>query len=319
MHLKSSFRISITESDIISVVKKIELRRIIIFLAFTFVFTYAWTIFLIWPRVLGKDAAALTHEETAVNALLTAAMMFFPAVGVLLTRLVTREGFKNSMLRLNLRGNVRYYLVACFAPLVFSFFGAMAYYICFPSDFSLAEFREADMAKIGLMLVAIVLMLLSPFLNFIPAFGEEWGWRGYLLPKVAERMKFLPATLLTGFIWGIWHAPIVVAGHNYGFGYSGYPWLGIVAMCIFCIVAGILLSYLTLRTKSCLPAALAHGAINGTAALGMLFYNYPAYLESSSLELVNRFVGPMPTGIIGAIAYIAVAVWIVIKVCKEKN
>lgn len=299
--------------------KKIELRRIIIFLAFTFVFTYAWTNFLIWPRVLGKDAAALTHEETAVNALLTATMMFFPAVGVLLTRLVTREGFKNSMLRLNLRGNVRYYLVACFAPLVFSFFGAMAYYICFPSDFSLAEFREADMAKIGLMLVAIVLMLLSPFLNFIPAFGEEWGWRGYLLPKVAERMKFLPATLLTGFIWGIWHAPIVVAGHNYGFGYSGYPWLGIVAMCIFCIVAGILLSYLTLRTKSCLPAALAHGAINGTAALGMLFYNYPAYLESSSLELVNRFVGPMPTGIIGAIAYIAVAVWIVIKVCKEKN
>ncbi len=299
--------------------KKIELRRIIIFLAFTFVFTYAWTIFLIWPRVLGKDAAALTHEETAVNALLTAAMMFFPAVGVLLTRLVTREGFKNSMLRLNLRGNVRYYLVACFAPLVFSFLGAMAYYICFPSDFSLVEFREANMTKIGLMLVAIVLMLLSPFLNFIPAFGEEWGWRGYLLPKVAERMKFLPATLLTGFIWGIWHAPIVVAGHNYGFGYSGYPWLGIVAMCIFCIVAGILLSYLTLRTKSCLPAALAHGAINGTAALGMLFYNYPVYLESPSLELVNRFVGPMPTGIIGAIAYIAVAVWIVIKVCKEKN
>lgn len=299
--------------------KKIELRRIIIFLAFTFVFTYAWTIFLIWPRVLGKDAAALTHEETAVNALLTAAMMFFPAVGVLLTRLVSREGFKNSMLRLNLRGNVRYYLVACFAPLVFSFLGAMAYYICFPSDFSLAEFREADMTKIGLMLVTIVLMLLSPFLNFIPAFGEEWGWRGYLLPKVAERMKFLPATLLTGFIWGIWHAPIVVAGHNYGFGYSGYPWLGIVAMCIFCIVAGILLSYLTLRTKSCLPAALAHGAINGTAALGMLFYNYPAYLESPSLELVNRFVGPMSTGIIGAIAYIAVAVWIVIKVCKEKN
>jgi ABC-type Mn2+/Zn2+ transport system permease subunit len=90
-------------------------------------------------------------------------------------------------------------------------------------------------------------------------------------------------------------------------------------MCIFCIVTGILLSYLTLRTKSCLPAALAHGAMNGTAALGMLFYNYPAYLENPSLELVNRFVGPMPTGIIGAITYIAVAVWIVIKVCKEKN
>lgn len=299
--------------------KKADLRRILIFLVFTFTLAYAWTIFLIWPRVLGKDAGALTHEETAVNTLLTAVLMFFPAMGVLFTRLVTREGFKNSMLRPNLKGNVKYYLVACFAPLVLTLIGAVAYYICFPSDFSLAEFRGADMTKIGMMLVAIVLVILSPFLNFIPALGEEWGWRGYLLPKVAQRMNFLPATMLTGLIWGIWHAPIIVSGHNYGVGYFGYPWLGIVAMCIFCIVTGILLSYLTLRTKSCLPAALAHGAMNGTAALGMLFYNYPAYLENPSLELVNRFVGPLPTGIVGAIAYIAVAVWVAVKLHKERN
>ncbi len=300
-------------------VKKTDFRRIIIFLVFTFAITYAWTIFLIWPRMLGRDVAALSHEETAVNTMLTAAMMFFPALGVLFTRLVTREGFKNSMLRLNLRGNVKYYLIASFGPMALTFIGAMAYYICFPSDFSLAEFRGADTTKIGMMLVAMVLMVLSPFLNFIPALGEEWGWRGYLLPKVVQRVNFLPAALLTGFIWGLWHAPIIVAGHNYGVGYSGYPWLGIVAMCVFCIFAGILLSYLTLSTKSCLPAALAHGAMNGTAALGMLFYNYSAYLETPSLELVNRFVGPLPTGIIGGIAYIAVAVWIAIKLCKERN
>lgn len=299
--------------------KKADLRRIIIFLVFTFALTYAWTIFLIWPRVLGNDVGTLTHEETAVNTLLTAAMMFFPAMGVLFTRLVTREGFKNSMLRPNLKGNVKYYLAACFAPLVLTFIGTIAYYVCFPSDFSLAEFRGADITKIGMMLVTTVLIILSPFLNFVPSLGEEWGWRGYLLPKVAQRMSFLPAAVLTGFIWGIWHAPIIVSGHNYGINYYGYPWLGIVAMCIFCIVAGILLSYLTLSTKSCLPAALAHGAMNGTAALGMLFYNYPAYLETPSLELVNRFVGPLPTGIIGGIAYIAVAVWIVVKVCKERN
>ena len=299
--------------------KMADLRRIIIFLVFTIALTYAWTIFLIWPRVLGNDVGTLTHEETAVNTLLTAAMMFFPAMGVLFTRLVTREGFKNSMLRPNLKGNVKYYLAACFAPLVLTFIGTIAYYICFPSDFSLAEFRGADITKIGMMLVATVLIILSPFLNFVPALGEEWGWRGYLLPKVAQRMSFLPAAVLTGFIWGIWHAPIIVSGHNYGINYYGYPWLGVVAMCIFCSVAGILLSYLTLSTKSCLPAALAHGAMNGTAALGMLFYNYPAYLETPSLELVNRFVGPLPTGIIGGIAYIAVAVWIAVKLHKERN
>ena len=155
----------------------------------------------------------------------------------------------------------------------------------------------------------VVLMCLAPLLNFIPCFGEEWGWRGYLLPKVAQRMKFIPSVLLTGFIWGIWHAPIIVAGHNYGMNYPGYPWWGIIAMCVFCIVCGTLFSYVTLKTESCLPAVFAHGALNGTASIGVLFLANPmAY---------DRFVGPVPTGIIGAAAYIVVAVCIVYKMRKE--
>ena len=86
---------------------KQEFRRIWLFLLITFTMTFAWTIGLIWPRVLGRDAATLTAEETLINTALTAVLMFFPAIGVLITRLITREGFKNSMLRLNLKGNVR--------------------------------------------------------------------------------------------------------------------------------------------------------------------------------------------------------------------
>ena len=298
---------------------KLELRRILLFLAFTFTITFAWTILLVWPRVLGKDSSALSQEETVVNSLLIAVMMFFPAIGVLFTRLVTREGFKDSMLRLNLRGNVRYYLLAWFAPMALTLLGAISYYICFPSEFSLAGFQSLDMGKSFMMFGAIVLMLFSPLFNLVSCFGEEWGWRGYLLPKMAQRMSFLPTVLLTGFIWGIWHAPIVVAGHNYGFTYPAYPWLGIVSMCLFCIVAGVFLSYVALCTKSCWPAVLAHGAVNGTAALGMLFYNSPGFLENPNLDLVNRFIGPMPVGIIGGIAYIAVAVWIAVKLHKERN
>ena len=146
---------------------------------------------------------------------------------------------------------------------------------------------------------------MAPLLNLIPCFGEEWGWRGYLVPKVAQRMKFLPTVLLTGFIWGIWHAPIIVAGHNYGMNYPGYPWWGIIAMCVFCIVAGTLFSYIALKAKSCWPAVLAHGALNGTASIGVLFLANPMVYE--------RFLGPVPTGIIGAAAYIVVAIVIVWK------
>ena len=288
--------------------KKQEIRRIVIFLAFTFVLTYAWTISLIWPRVFASGVDALTEKEVAFRGALTAALMFFPAIGVLFTRLVTGEGFKNSMLRLNLRGNVRFYLMAWFGPMVLTLLGAFLYFVLFPSKFTLEQIGNIS-SNGGVVALTIVLLPFTPLLNLVPCLGEEWGWRGYLLPKVAARMKFMPSVLLTGLVWGLWHAPLVVAGHNYGLDCYGYPWSGIIAMCIFCIVVGVFLSYITLRTNSCWPAVLAHGAVNGTAGIGLLFAN----------NGTDCFVGPLPTGIVGGFAYVAVAAWIALKMRNAKK
>ena len=293
----------------------LEVRRIWLFLILTFVMAYGWTIGLIWPRVLGRDATTFAPEEVLINTALTAVLMFFPALSVLITRLVTREGFENSMLRLHLKGNVRYYLLGWFGPMVLTLLGAVLYFVVCPSAFTLTTYR-AQMASQPLPETLFwvfqgILMLLAPLLNLVACFGEEWGWRGYLLPKVSARMKFLPTILLTGIIWGLWHAPIIVSGHNYGTGYPGYPWAGIVAMCLFCIVVGTLFSYITLRTKSCWPAIFAHGMLNGTASIGVLFLANPMSYA--------RFVGPVPTGIIGAAAYILVAAWIVWRMHREES
>ena len=84
--------------------------------------------------------------------------------------------------------------------------------------------------------------------------------------------------------------------------------LCLAAGLLFCIAAGVLFSYITLKTNSCWPAVFAHGMLNGTASVGVIFLADPmAY---------DRFVGPVPTGIIGAAAYIVVAVWIV---CTNKQ
>lgn len=47
------------------------------------------------------------------------------------------------------------------------------------------------------------------FLSVLPfAFGEEWGWRGYLLPRLP--LGVWSALLLSGLIHGLWHAPILL-------------------------------------------------------------------------------------------------------------
>ena len=121
-----------------------------------------------------------------------------------------------------------------------------------------------------------------------------------------SRFKVVPTLLIAGVIWGVWHAPMTFLGHNFGVGYPGWPWLGIAAMCLFCTCAGVLLSFVTLRTGSCLAAAIGHGAFNGFGAAAMLF----------SVSGGNPFVGPGITGVVGGCALTVTAVvllWVLHK------
>ena len=80
-------------------------------------------------------------------------------------------------------------------------------------------------------------------------------------------------------------------------------------MCLFCVVLGVFMSYVTLKTKSCLPAVIAHGAVNGFAAIGIYFTS----------DGGNPFIGPAPTGIIGMIPFLLLAVFMVIHLNKKEN
>ena len=81
--------------------------------------------------------------------------------------------------------------------------------------------------------------------------------------------------LVNGIIWGLWHAPLTVSGHNFGTEYKFYPWLGILLMCLYCIVMNALLTLLTERTKSIYPASFCH-MINNNLSAGILLTIFAA-------------------------------------------
>ena len=73
--------------------------------------------------------------------------------------------------------------------------------------------------------------------------------------------------LLTGTIWGVWHAPVILMGYNY----PHHPNLvGVAAFTVWCILVGFFLGWLRLKSKSVLPAALGHGAVNAYIGFGLL-------------------------------------------------
>jgi membrane protease YdiL (CAAX protease family) len=158
-------------------------------------------------------------------------------------------------------------------------------------------------AKTVVLINLAEMAVLGPVINLIPTLGEELGWRGYLLPKLRTLMPDRAALILTGVIWGVWHLPVIVLGHNYGTAYWGYPWLGILAMIVFCVSLGILEGSVSVKVGSAVPAAMIHSAVNAGAGL-------PLYLIKGAY---NPVLGPALTGFIGGLPMLGVAAVLLVR------
>ncbi|MGQ9620804.1 MAG: CPBP family intramembrane glutamic endopeptidase [Bacteroidales bacterium] len=102
-------------------------------------------------------------------------------------------------------------------------------------------------------------------INAIAGFGEELGWRGFLL-KAFKEINFLKASILIAFIWGIWHSPLILMGHNY----PQHPEIGVLMMTLWCILLTPLFLYITIKSKSVIAAAIMHGTLNATAGIAIM-------------------------------------------------
>ena len=131
------------------------------------------------------------------------------------------------------------FLLAMFLPVVYSTLGDGILWLVFPEAFG-----ETEFSLFIVIIYPLIAVVQGVVLSFA-AFGEEFGWRGYMMPKLIELMGMPKAIIFGGIIWGLWHAPLTCVGHNFGMDYPGFPYVGIVLMCLFCTALGTVLMYVT--------------------------------------------------------------------------
>ena len=298
--------------------QKPDLKRIAIFIAIAYAIAWAAAIAIFLTGGLSRSPIVIPGTGfTLAVILLSTAYMWAPAVANVLTRVITREGWQDLYLGARWVESWMYLCAAWFVPTLLALVGGAVFFLLFPGYFD-PTFRSAQVIidqmaattgrQVPLTAIDFVAVqvasaaFMAPLVNGISTIGEEFGWRGYLQPKLLP-LGYRKSMILIGVIWGVWHFPLIAMGQNYGFGYAGYPWTGMLAMTWFTIQLGILLGWMTLRCKTIWPAVFGHGAINGIAAAPTLFYYGPHM----------PLLGPAMTGVITAIPMTLLSLYLLWK------
>jgi len=119
-------------------------------------------------------------------------------------------------------------------------------------------------------------LILAPVLGLTTGvFGEEYGWRIYLQDLLVERYGKRYGVGLLGIIWGLWHAPVVLAGWTY----PGYGFTGLLVFIVFATILGTLLSHATFASGTVWVAAFVHAINNGYGnfTLNLVTFYDPVY------------------------------------------
>jgi len=288
-------------------ISKIDRKRILIFTAIAYAAYIAAALAILFDGGLFSEYPT---TKTPLAELLLTLVMFAPALANVLTRGITGEGLSNTLLRPNLRRGWPLYLAALFLPALAILVGGAITYLLFPGKFDPSTtFAREDlgMTAVGeatspwsFLLVQTVCNIAVSLLSIYMMFGEEFGWRGYLQQKLMP-LGGRKAVLLVGVIWAVWHWPAIFLGLNYLRGYWGEPVAGPLLWVWTLLPVSVLYGWLTLRSGSVWPAAIAHGVNNACCGLMLWFLRGP--LDVTSLVLIGPSVG----GIIGSLGYFLVA------------
>jgi membrane protease YdiL (CAAX protease family) len=215
-----------------------------------FALTYAvsWTFFIAWAVVLGSTASMTSPRAVLATPLLLIGVFAPSLVALALT--ASRDGRWGAfaLLRRTFEWQVgaRWYVFALGYMAAIKLFAAAVYRV---STGGWPPFGQEP-----LLIMASAIVVSTP----VQA-GEEIGWRGYALPRLATHVGLPLASIVVGAIWACWHLPFFFIQRADKFGQS-FP-----AYALSVIAISVAMAWLYWRTNgSLLLTMMMHAAINNT-------------------------------------------------------
>lgn len=213
------------------------------------------------------------NVKVIMSSLLTTVAMFFPLTASLITQLITKEPIFRNLgisIRINSWWFAGWLLIPVISIAVMGMSILMPGAVWSPENETVTAALKQLPGNIGVWgfigFTMISGLIAGVSINAVFAFGEEIGWRGYLV-KLFEGQSFIRTSIITGGIWGLWHAPIILNGHNY----PQHPVAGVFMMTIMCIMLTPVLLYFRKKSGSVIVPAVMHGTFNGVVGLSNIF------------------------------------------------
>jgi membrane protease YdiL (CAAX protease family) len=212
------------------------LRQIVVFLCSTYAIAVA-------------IALALPHSGIAPLLSIAA-----PVLGFAITMAVAvPRGQRRAVLRTvgfhPRRG--RGLLIAVIGPVLI---GALSFGVA--AAFGVVRFPGLTAGSIS----GLLSILVGTVVSTVVLLGEEIGWRGYLLFRLAEVTTPRVAAILTGAFHAFFHLPLLLLTTTYQS--AGQRWIVVPMVMITLTLAGVWYGWLRLSSGSIWPVCLSHSVFN---------------------------------------------------------
>lgn len=230
----------------------------------------------------------------------------------------------------------KFYLYAVLIPLLFTFLGAVLFFVVKPGTFSAVLIRYKA-SKVGASVATyifkyvLITTLMQVFFNSAIALGETIGWVGFLMPRLNEKFNTQKGSLLAGILAGVWTWPVLwyqwqkipvtitsptgetlktYSGYLYGLEYPAAPYSGMLAVLVYCFAIGVVLWWLYNKTESLLCCTLMFGSFKTFGTLALTF-------RDLGIVQNNFLFGPSLPGLISVIPLLVFAIYLLLKHKEE--